>query len=68
MATRYPEPFTTPKLKETQSDISVPEESHVRLSPRVIERREQVAGLLNGRFLDMYNLSRETHEQFGLLY
>jgi len=62
-----PKPLTTLKQIETQSDIPIPEESRVRLSPRVIQLREQISSLLDGRFLGMYNLSRETHDRFGLV-
>lgn len=52
---------------ERYIEIPSPEESHVRLSPKAREMREQVEDLLDGRFLDMYHLSRETHERFGLV-
>lgn len=67
MATSLPEVLATQIETEAQQAIPAAESSHIRLSPRVTELRKQVEGLLNGRFLDMYNLSRETHEQFGLL-
>ncbi|MFH0838306.1 MAG: hypothetical protein V1880_03510 [Patescibacteria group bacterium] len=61
--------LTAQELTEVQAKVPVPEESHVRLSPRVElgeDVRKGIIGLLGGRFSGMYELSKKTHEHFGL--
>ncbi|MBU0706103.1 hypothetical protein KJ657_04570 [Patescibacteria group bacterium] len=61
--------LTAQELTEVQANVPVPEESHVRLSPRVAlgeDARKGIASLLGGRFSGMYELSKKTHERFGL--
>lgn len=62
-------PDTAEKLKSEIKYLEIPnpEESHVRLSPKARQIRQQVDDLLEGRFPEMYELARQSHEDFGLI-
>lgn len=62
-----PKTLTIIQPERDRLSVPAPGESFIRWSPRVAEQREEIADLLGGRFLDMYNVSKETHERFDLI-